>query len=55
MEYVVEYSSRLFKGYEIHMSISEKEMASAVYGIKEFCHLLIGLTFILVITAHLHI
>ena len=35
-EYVIAYASKLFRSYEKHMSISEKEMAGIVFGIKEF-------------------
>ena len=51
-EYVVAYGSRLFKGYERHMSISEKEMAACIYGVKEFRHYLFGVHF-KIITDHL--
>lgn len=35
-EYVIAHASKLFRSYEKHMGISEKEMAGIVFGIKEF-------------------
>lgn len=51
-EYVGAYGSRLFKGYERNISISEKEMPAFIYVVKEFMHYLFGIYF-KIITDHM--
>lgn len=47
-EHPIYYASKTFRGYEKHMSVSEKEMAAAVFGVKEFRHFLIDAKFTLI-------
>ena len=52
-EYVIAYASKLFKNYEKHMGISEKEMAGVVFGIKEFRPYIFGSRYkVKVVTDH---
>ena len=44
-EYAVDYQSKVFKGAERHMSISEKELAAIIMGVKANAHLLYGKKF----------
>jgi len=51
VEYVVEYASRMLRGYERHRSVSEKELSAVVFGCKSMRCYIFGADCI-VITDH---